>query len=78
MSGLVKSVRHIQVKKIAYCPNLFKAIITYEPHSTEWDESDDLEYQKKLVNDLVEKKWFCRPCDTMEMRRGSVDGWDRE
>jgi len=58
MNGLVKSVRHIQVKQIAYCPNLFKAIITYEPHPTEYDESDDLEYQKDLMNDLVRHNWF--------------------
>ena len=58
MNGLVKSVRHIQVKQISYCPKLFEALITYEPHPTKYDESDDLEYQKQLMNDLVAHNWF--------------------
>ena len=58
MNGLVKSVRHIQVKKIAYAPKLFEMLIEYEPHPTEYDESDDLEYQKQLMNDLVKSNWF--------------------
>tara|TARA_R110000824_G_scaffold235334_1_gene424118 strand:- start:81 stop:305 length:225 start_codon:yes stop_codon:yes gene_type:complete len=58
MNGLVKSVRHIQVKKISYCPKIFQAIIDYEPHPTKYDESDDIEYQKDLMNDLVRHNWF--------------------
>ena len=58
MNQLVKSVRHIQVKQISYSPKLFEAIIQYEPHPTEYDESDDLEYQKNLINDLVKHNWF--------------------
>ena len=58
MNGLVKKVRHIQVKQISYCPKIFQAIIEYEPHPTEYDESDDLEYQKDLMNDLVRHNWF--------------------
>ena len=58
MNGLVKSVKHIQVKQIAYCPKLFKITIEYEPHPTEYDESDDLEYQKQLANDLLKTNWF--------------------
>jgi len=58
MNGLVKTVRHIQVKQISYSPKLFQAIITYNPHPTEYDESDDLEYQKQLMNDLVKSNWF--------------------
>lgn len=58
MNGLVKSVRHIQVKQISYCPKIFQAIIDYEPHPTEYDETDDLEYQKQLMNDLVLTNWF--------------------
>ena len=78
MNGLVKCVRHIQVKKIAYCPTLFKAVITYEPYSTEFDESDDLEYQKDLMNNLINDRWFhrCVPCDQMKLRRG-INGLDR-
>jgi len=58
MNGLVKCVKHIQVKQISYCPKLFQAIIDYEPHPTKYDESDDLEYQKQLMNDLVKTNWF--------------------
>jgi hypothetical protein len=58
MNALVKSVRHIQVKQIAYCPKLFQMIIEYEPHPTEYDESDDLEYQKQLANDFLKINWF--------------------
>ena len=58
MNGLVKTIRHIQVKQISYAPQLFQAIIEYEPHPTEYDESDDLEYQKQLMNDLVKQNWF--------------------
>ena len=58
MNALVKTVKHIQVKQISYCPKIFEALITYEPHPTEYDESDDLEYQKKLMNNLVRYNWF--------------------
>jgi hypothetical protein len=60
MSSLVRSVRHIQVKQISYCPKIFQAIIDYTPHPTEFDESDDLEYQKNIINKLVEDKWFIK------------------
>ena len=60
MNQLVKSVRapRVQVKQISYSPKLFQAIIQYEPHPTEYDESDDLEYQKNLINNLVKHNWF--------------------
>jgi hypothetical protein len=58
---MIKVVRHIQLNKIAYSPNLFKAIITYETYSNEYDESDDLEYQKELMNKLLKDKWFVTP-----------------
>lgn len=58
MTSVVKAVRHIQLKQISYCPKLFEAIITYEPHPTEYDESDDLEYQKNLINKLISDNWF--------------------
>ncbi len=58
MIGLVKKVRHIQVKQISYCPEIFQAIIDYEPHPTKFDESDDVEYQKQLMNDLIKDNWF--------------------
>lgn len=58
MSRMIKAIRHIQLNKIAYTPNLYKAVITYEPHPTKYDESDDLEYQKDLINKLINEKWF--------------------
>jgi hypothetical protein len=61
MNGLVKSVRHVQLKKIAFTPKLFQAIITYESHPShpcEHDESDDIEHQKKLMNSLIRRNWF--------------------
>ena len=63
-NGLVKSVRHIQVKRISFHPKLFEAIITYQPHPTESDESDELETAKLLaakdktdVESLPYTKW---------------------
>jgi hypothetical protein len=53
---MIKVVRHIQLDKIAYLPNLFKAIITYETYSNEYDGSDDLEYHKELMNKLLKDK----------------------
>ena len=65
MNQLVNNIKHIQVKQISYAPRLFQAIITYQPyhHPYEFDESDDLEYQKKVVNKLVEDKWFTKAYD---------------
>ena len=58
---MAKSIRHIQIKQIAYTPKLFEACITYEPHPTEYDESDDLEYQKNnpQTNFLEPEVRFC-------------------
>jgi len=52
---MIKSVRYIQIKKVAYCPTIFKEMITYRPHPTEYDESDDLEYQKHLSKGNIKK-----------------------
>ena len=65
MYRLAKSIRHIQIKQIAYSPKLFEATITYEPHPTLYDESDDLEYQKSLMNELIKDEWFCIPCEKL-------------
>tara|TARA_R110002074_G_scaffold157754_2_gene314861 strand:+ start:453 stop:683 length:231 start_codon:yes stop_codon:yes gene_type:complete len=69
MYRLAKSVRHIQIKQIAYSPKLFEATITYQPHPTEYDESDDLEYQKSLINKLIGDEWFCSPCEKLARSR---------
>ena len=48
---MIRNIRHIQIKKIAYCPNLFKAIITFESPgmlNDIYDETDDIEYIKTL------------------------------
>tara|TARA_R100001594_G_scaffold1843_2_gene7829 strand:+ start:5650 stop:5814 length:165 start_codon:yes stop_codon:yes gene_type:complete len=42
---MIRNIRHIQIKKVAYHPTLFKAIITYE-ETNKYDESDDIEYIK--------------------------------
>ena len=68
MIGVIKAIKHVQVKNIAYHPHLYQAIITYEvyPRSLrlfngiEHDESDDLEYQKDLMNKLIGDKWFLK------------------
>ena len=73
---MIKVVRHIQLNKIAYSPNLFKAIITYETYSNEYDESDDLEYQKELMNKLLKDKWFVTPTK-IEDKKYNMEGlWD--
>jgi|TARA_Y100001973_G_C5140096_1_gene302470 hypothetical protein len=77
MNRLVKSIRHIQIKKISYHPKLFEASITYEPHPTLYDESDDLEYQKSLMNKLIKDEWFCVPCENLERSRRLIDKHER-
>ena len=73
---MVKVVRHIQLNKIAYSPNLFKAIITYETYSNEYDESDDLEYQKELMNKLLKDKWFATPTKIEDKKYNMAGLWD--
>lgn len=68
--NIFKNIRHIQIKKIAFTPNLFKAIITYEDHNYSYDESDDLEYIKKVSD--------CHHCQEMEIKRRIFDKWERE
>jgi len=70
---MIRNIRHIQIKKVAYCPNLFKAILTYEKHPT---ECDDLEYQKRKLTNIVSEG--CVACDEMERRRRNFDEWERE
>tara|TARA_R110000824_G_scaffold152568_2_gene323829 strand:- start:1517 stop:1708 length:192 start_codon:yes stop_codon:yes gene_type:complete len=53
-STLIRNIRHVQIKKVAYHPNLFKAIITFEKSNIQYDESDELEYIK--LRDLDKKK----------------------
>jgi len=58
MNGLVKTIRHIQIKKISVIPHVYTAILTYETHPTEDDEDDDIEHQKNLINKLIKDNWF--------------------
>lgn len=53
-STLIRNIRHVQIKKVAYHPNLFKAVITFEKSNIQYDESDELEYIK--LRDLDKKK----------------------
>ena len=39
---MIRNIRHIQIKKIAYSPRLFQAILTYEEPNNQHDESDDI------------------------------------
>ena len=50
-------MRHIQIKKIAYHPKLFQAIITFQDDNN-YDESDDIE-EIKLQNLKLFKKETC-------------------
>jgi hypothetical protein len=72
-------VRNIQIKRISNYSNLFKAIITYETHLVPRGK-DDLEYQRKYIERLVKDRLEidCQPCEMMERRRRSIDGWERE
>jgi len=62
MNGLVKAVRHIQIKKIQFKPELYTVLITYEPHphSIKFKISDDIEHQKILINKLINDNWFIK------------------
>jgi hypothetical protein len=66
MNSIVKSVKHIHIQQIAYTPLIFQAIITYEPHPCAFDESDELEAQKNVVNKLINDKWFTKPLSREE------------
>ena len=68
---MIRNIRHIQVKKIAYCPNLFKAIITYD--SSTIDDNDTKEYRKYLEH----QKDTCPKCEEMEKQRREIDKWER-
>ena len=57
MNRLAKSVRHIQIKQIAYSPKLFEATITYEPHPTKYDENGYSKNPQKLI-EMIKKHFF--------------------
>ena len=65
---MIRNIRHIQIKKIAYHPNLFKAILTFEGVPIKYDESDDIEYVKYLEH----QKDNCPHCEKMLRERRSV------
>ena len=75
---MIRNIRHIQIKKVAYHPNLFKAILTYEQHPTEYDESDDLEYQKNNPPEVPSAQVSLKPevifCDKTMNRVGRDTG----
>ena len=62
---MIRNIRHIQIKKIAYHPNLFKAILTFEGVPIKYDESDDIEYVKYLEH----QKDNCPKCEKMLRER---------
>ena len=52
---MIRNIRHIQIKKVAYHPNLFKAVITFDKTDNRYDESDDIEYIKLRELDRIKK-----------------------
>ena len=52
---MIRNIRHIQIKKVAYHPNLFKAVITFDKTDYSYDESDDIEYIKLRELDRIKK-----------------------
>ena len=73
---MIKIVRQIQLNKIASLPNHYKAIITYETHPTEYDESDDLEYQKALMNKLLIVFWNTKKTKVNNKKYSKEGLWD--
>ena len=57
---MIRNIRHIQIKKIAYHPKLFQAIITFEENNS-YDESDEIEEikLKQFQNLKLFKKEDC-------------------
>lgn len=53
--NILRNIRHIQVKKIAYHPNLFKAVITFERFNIQYDESDEIETIKLQELERISK-----------------------
>lgn len=66
--NILRNIRHIQVKKVAYHPNLFKAVITFERSNNHYDESDDIEYIK-----LQDLEKFTLSTATARSRRGRAE-----
>ena len=66
MSGLQQlrktgfRILRIQNKTIAYSPSIYRIIYDIKPHPTEYDESDDLEYQKRLPSKPYRSVWDTR------------------
>tara|TARA_R110002020_G_scaffold149810_2_gene326255 strand:+ start:145 stop:369 length:225 start_codon:yes stop_codon:yes gene_type:complete len=70
---MIRNIRHIQVKKVAYHPNLFKAILTFERPNIEYDESDEIEYIKYLEH----QKDDCPKCEkVLRERWGSIEKYE--
>jgi hypothetical protein len=55
MMNILRNIRHIQVKKVAYHPNLFKAVITFERFNIQYDESDEIETIKLQELERISK-----------------------
>ena len=53
--NILRNIRHIQVKKVAYHPNLFKAVITFERSNIQYDESDEIETIKLQELERISK-----------------------
>jgi len=51
-STLIRNIRHIQIKQVAYHPNLFKAVITFEKTNIHYKENDEIEYLNNVLEDI--------------------------
>jgi len=70
---MIRNIRHIQIKKVAYDPNIYKAILTFDKSNILYDESDDIEYVKYIED----QKISCPHCVAMEKKRRSIDKFER-
>jgi hypothetical protein len=55
-------IRYVQQGKVAYSPQIFTNLkIVCVSHPTQYDESDDIEYQKTYIKETPEKLHVFRP-----------------
>ena len=62
---MIRNIKHIQIKRVAYSPKLYQAVLTYT-HPGEYDESDEIELQKTRDEHRKMEKSFREPCDAFK------------
>jgi hypothetical protein len=58
MNSIVKNIRNIHIQELSRIPSIYQAIITYETKDCGKDKGDWEGEQKRLVNQLINDKWF--------------------